>query len=201
MIFALEAGIGLCASLYFIYAALHIIENYENQIRIVRTGQVLSLSGMVIMAGCLLLSVSEQSFFPNLCSMGILAVLAVVDAQTGYVYDCFGYFAVICTGILSMQKGMASLSNRELGMILLFLAAVIIAAALKGLGKGDVPIYFALLFYYIKYTAFPADAVLFMLLASQMFFGFAALIKRRKRLPLVPYIFLSHLMTLCIWGI
>lgn len=158
----------------------------------------LFLTGMVMLSIYVLWSFSPENMIVNICSMALLLIIAVIDGQTGYVYNCFNYFLFFSYAIMAIVKW-PSLSRYELQLQSIFILVVVISVALKGMGIGDMPVYFALMFYYLKYSDFPADAAVFMLLSSQFLFFIGLLLNRTKQLPLVPYIWIAHSLTMCIW--
>lgn len=186
-------------ALCFIFAALQIIGKYEQRRYVSGCWQIIMLSGINIFTGALLYAVTPLHYYQNMCSMACLLVVAIIDEQTGYIYDCFGVGAVIICGVLALSQGFITLNSREMLIIGLYIMVICLAAALHGLGNGDVPVYLALLLYYLRYAVYPADAAICMLLASQMFFTVSALLHKKSKLPLVPYIYMAHLVTLCLW--
>lgn len=194
------AGTAICLSFWFVYLALVIISIYEQRTYLHRQEQILLLAGIIVLGTCLLHTGSARYLCANICSMSFLLVAAVIDAATGYVYNCFNYILLTAAMLLhGMEKEKEMLIKGELGFIFLYLAVIIFSAALHMIGEGDIPVYFALMFYYMAYSFFPAAAALFLLMASLTFYLLGVLINRKKRLPLVPYICLAHLITLCLW--
>lgn len=182
----------------FICTVLHIISVLEQQKYISRIYQVIMLLGLVALAECVLIH-TPSYLGPNMCSTAFLLVTGIIDERTECVYDCFGITAVAICSILSLSGRRVQLNKFEWILIGFYIGAVLLAAVLHGMGAGDVPIYLALLLYYFRFTSFPAQAAIFMLYLSQALFGMMALIKRKRYLPLVPYICLAHLITVCLW--
>ena len=188
--------VSVCITI-FVHAILEMVAGYENRKGLSVLQKILLLS-LVFLSEVSLWIFSPEHLAENTCSMALLLVIAVIDAQTGYVYNCFSYFILFTSGVLAACNWPTP-SNYELQLLSIFILFIVCAVALKGLGAGDVPVYFSVMFYYLRYSECPAEAVVFMLLLSQFLFGVGALLGRKKQLPLVPYIWMAHLFTMCIW--
>lgn len=189
---------GVCAYA-FIVCVLRLVGRLEHRQYPDSRAQCILLGCMVSFVVLFLYGVLPSRLPADVCSMAFLFTIAVIDELTGYVYDCFGIYAVVCSGMTVLLHGIPRLGSRELLLMGIYLAAVFLSAALKGLGAGDVPVYLALMLYYLRYVSFPAQAAVFLLLLSQLLFGISALIQRKRHLPLVPYICMAHYVTLCLW--
>ncbi len=192
------ASASFCA-LCFIFLTLQMLGEYEQRKYFINHTQVIMLSGIVISAGGMLYTASPANFFPGMCSMAVMFTVAAVDELTGYVYDCFNFYFVAVCGMLALSQGTLKVIRQNLFFLIVFMLALTLMAVLHGLGAGDVPVYLALMLYYMRYTAFPAGAAISMFMLSQLLFMVSAFIQRKRHMPLVPYICAAHFMTLCLW--
>ncbi len=194
----IRLAVGICTSLLFVFAALRIVAVYEGRQCFAGKSQPFFLGSLTVVAVWIAGISKSEDFAPAVCSLAILLVLAVIDGQTGYVYDFFGFGGLFVCGLLA---GMTwpELTRREQLFVWIYIVIVFLSGALRGIGFGDVFVYLAILFFYVRYLSFPADGALFMLMFSQSVCVIGFLIKRKKRIPLVPYIWMAHVVTLLLW--
>ena len=178
-------------------SVLQMVASYEKRKGMTILEKLL-LTGMVMLSIYILWSFSPGKMATNICSMAILLTIAIIDGQTGYVYNCFSYYLLFSYAIMAMFKW-PYLSRYELLLLSICILVVVLCVAFKGMGTGDMPIYFALMFYYLRYSECPADAAVLMLLLSQFLFFIGLLVNRTRKLPLIPYIWIAHIITMCIW--
>lgn len=187
------------STLWFIYAALAYMESFDKKNRFLKDTSLLYLSGIIVTGICLINASSGGYKSSNICSLGVLLVVAVIDETTGYIYDWWNYLLLAGTMLFSLSGVANGLTEREWKLIFLYLIIVILMGVLHGVGAGDVPLLMALLLYYLRTATFPADAAIFQLLLSVGIGVVRCLVNRKKWMPLAPAICLAHLFTVCVW--
>lgn len=192
------SAVMMAGSLWFVFVALGILERYENTI-FLSEKQKLLLADVIVFSLCLLSESGTDCFYADVCSVMVLLVAAVVDGVTGYVHDFWSGSVWLLLG-WGMLRGSTDWQKTEVLIVSACLIFVALAAWCKGMGEGDVPVYLALLLYYICYAKTPAWAGGCMLLLSQALLGVNLLINGEKTMPLLPSVWMAHLITVCWFG-
>lgn len=192
-------AVEIISTLGFCLWALRYMSELDKKNLLLKDTSSFFLAGIVITAVCLINASSSGNKVSNICSFGILLVVAAVDEITGYIHDWWNYVVLPGTLVFSLTEVRRNLTERELLLIVAYLIFVISMGLLHGIGAGDVPILMALLLYYLRTATFPADATIFLLLLSVGIALVRCLINRKKWLPFVPAICMAHLFTTCVW--
>lgn len=193
-------AVEIISTLWFCLWALGCMSELDKKTLLLKDISPFFLAGIIITAVCLINASSSGNKVSNICSFGILLVVAVIDEITGYIYDWWNYVMLLGTLVFSLPGVHINLTERELILIAAYLVFVILMGFLHGIGAGDVPILMALLLYYLRTSTFPEDAAICLLLLSVGIALVRCLINRKKWLPFAPAICLAHLITICIWA-
>ena len=190
----------IVSTIAFIYVALKIMTSLEKNISLWKEKHWLCLAGIIITSLCMINAPDCENKGSNICSIGILLVIAIIDETTGYIYDGWNYVLLLFCMIFALTKWPTWLTEREVRTIFIYLVFVVLMGLIHGIGIGDVPVFLALILFYLRTTNFPADAVVCLLILSIGLGVLNCLVQRKKWLPLAPSIWMAHLITICVWG-
>ena len=156
------------------------------------------LSAVVIIS-TMLLNHSENMPVLMICS-SVLLVIAIMDASTGYIYEFWTYVGIVFGAIVILFLPVPKININEMILMLVYVITIIVSGLFEGFGRGDVGIYLSLLLFYIMLTDLAAEMAIVMLFLSQVITGIMILFYRKRRIPLVPSIWLAHLITIFLFG-
>lgn len=157
------------------------------------------LSAVVIIS-TMLLNHSENMPVLLICS-SVLLVIAIMDASTGYIYEFWTYVGIVFGAIVILFLPVPKININEMILMLVYVITIIVSGLFDGFGSGDVGIYLSLLLFYMMFTDLAAEMAIVMLFLSQVITGIMILFYRKRRIPLVPSIWLAHLITIHLFGI
>lgn len=99
----MNMAVSACITAGFVFPALNMVAAYEERQCFIRKSQAVCLT-VIMLLNIWLLQAAGCCMAPNLCSYAFLLVTAVIDEQTGGIYDCFGWF-LIAAGALAVLSG------------------------------------------------------------------------------------------------